>query len=352
MEHLHHFDLDLDPFQNEPDLRFYVDSVFHRGCQLRVERGLRQSKGLSVLTGEGGTGKTLLARRILDSLEEEMFDANLMVMLAGAADAESVLMRFARQLGVDDPARERSALLAQVYEQLAIVREDGRHCVLILDDAQLLAPDALAEVCGLVNLEYEERRLLSLLLVGHPELGVTLSQDPSLAARVDVRVKLPPLDLPSTHDYLLHRLGVVGGSPELFSEPAIGALYKFSRGRPRLLNTLADNALFEAYLEGKTHVESEHLERSAADLGIAFDEPIRGGTNGGLPVREIGDLDVEMACAVGDAVLDGEALPVFAARNSIAPAGADTTNIDFTREMPQAVDEGEIEELFVELMEE
>jgi type II secretory pathway predicted ATPase ExeA len=100
LEHLHHFDLSHDPFQNEPDLRFYFASAHHRDVQLRLDRGLRQHKGLCVMTGEGGTGKTLLARRILDTLEEEVFDANLMVMLAGAADAESVLSRFARQVGV------------------------------------------------------------------------------------------------------------------------------------------------------------------------------------------------------------------------------------------------------------
>ena len=271
MEHLHHFNLNQDPFQNEPDLRFYVDDAVHRDVQLRVERGLRQSKGLCVLTGEGGTGKTLLARRILDSLEEEMFDANLMVMLAGAADADAVLMRFARQVGVDDPSDDRSALLAQLYEQLAIVREDGRHTVLILDDAHILGREAMAEVCGLLNLEYEDRRLLSLLLVGVPELDVTLSHDPSLAARVDVRVHLQPLDLANTQAYLSQRLGAVGGSPEIFADSAVAALFKFGRGRPRLLNTLADNALFEAYLGGQKQVEGTHVERAAGDLGVGAD---------------------------------------------------------------------------------
>lgn len=271
MEHLHHFDLSQDPFQNEPDLRFYVDSAYHRDAQLRMERGLRQSKGLCVLTGEGGTGKTLLARRILDNLEEEMFDANLMVMLPGAADPQSVLGRFARQVGVEGPSDDRSALLAQLYDQLAIVREDGRHTVLILDDAHILSRDAMAEVCGLLNLEYEDRRLLSLMLVGVPELDVMLSHDPSLGARVDVRVHLSPLDLANARGYLSHRLSVVGGSPDLFTEAAVAALFKFGRGRPRLLNTLADNALFEAYLDGRKQVDAVHVERSAGDLGVGAD---------------------------------------------------------------------------------
>jgi type II secretory pathway predicted ATPase ExeA len=367
VEHLQHFNLELDPFQNEPDLRFYVDSTVHRDSQLRMERGLRQCKGLCVLTGVGGTGKTLLARRILDSLEEEMFDVNLMVMLAGAADAASVLMRFARQLGVEDPSQDRSALLAQLYEQLSIVREEGRHCVLILDDAHILCRDAMAEVCGLLNLEYEDRRLLSLLLIGVPEIDVTLSQDPSLRARVDLRVQLLPLDLASSQAYLHHRLGVVGGSAELFSELAVGALYKFGKGRPRLLNTLADNALFEAFLEGKQQVESHHLERSAWDLGIRCDGESSGSVlelssvaapgdeaeeSGWLSGRDIGELDLEMGAALGEEDLCPEPLPVFAASNSTVPAGADTTHLDFPMEELQAGEEAELEDLFVELIEE
>ena len=374
MEHLQHFDLNVDPFRNEPDMRFYFESAFHRDCQLRLERGLRQSKGLCVLTGAGGTGKTLLARRILDSLEEEIFDVNLMVILAGAADASSVLMRFARQLGVKEPAEERSALLAQLYEQLAIIREEGRHCVLILDDAQVLHSDAMAEVCGLLNFEYEDRRLLSLLLVGVPELDAALSHQ-SQAARVDIRVHLSPLDLTSSRAYLLHRLEVGGGKPELFSEPAMGALYKFSQGRPRLLNTLADNALFEAYLEGTRQVEPAHIERCAADLGVTADAlegegacaagsglgapaaPNEGvglfrppGANSAVGGRDISELDVEMGAALAGDELSGASLPVFEANNSPAPAGADTTRTDFASDVFEL--DAADEDLVIDLLDE
>lgn len=271
MEHLHHFGLSQDPFSNDPDLRFFFESGSHSDAQRRVERGLRQQKGLTLLTGEGGMGKTLLARRILDALEEEVFEAALLVMLPGAADATSILQRFARQLGCEEPAADRAGLLAQIYEQLAIVREDGRHAVLMIDDAQIMTPTVFAELSGLLNLEYEDKRLLSMLFVGSPELDQLVQNDPSIMPRVDVRVRLQPLDMANAAAYLKHRLGAVGANAAILPSAAMEALFKFGRGRPRLLNTLADNALFEAYLAGRSAIDATDVERAASDLGIGPD---------------------------------------------------------------------------------
>jgi len=271
VEHLHHFGLTQDPFSNEPDLRFYFESDSHRDAQRRVERGLRQRKGLTLLTGDGGMGKTLLARRILDALEEEVFEATLLVMLPGAADATGILQRFARQLGAEEPAGDRAGLLGQIYEQLAIVREDGRHAVLMVDDAQVMSPEVFSELGGLVNLEYEDRRLLSILFVGSPELDRLVENDPGISARVDVRVRLQALDLSNATKYLEHRLAAVNGKAGILPPAAIDALFKFGRGRPRLLNTLSDNGLFEAYLAGRTSIEAHDIERAASDLGIGPD---------------------------------------------------------------------------------
>lgn len=271
MEHLQHFGLGQDPFSNEPDLRVYFDSASHRAAQRRVERGLRQQKGLTLLTGEGGMGKTLLARRILDSLEEEIFEATLLVMHPGAADATGILQRFARQIGCEEPSADRATLLGQIYELLAIVREDGRHAVLMVDDAQIMTPGVFSELAGLLNLEYEDRRLLSMLLIGTSELDALVEGDPRILPRVDVRVRLQPLDLVGAEAYLAHRLASVHGNPELIPASAMETLWKLASGRPRLLNTLADNALFEAYLAGRDSIESGDLERAAADLGVGPD---------------------------------------------------------------------------------
>ena len=192
-------------------------------------------------------------------------------MLPGAADATGILQRFARQLGAEEPENDRAGLLAQIYEQLAIVREDGRHAVLMVDDAQVMTPAVFAELGGILNLEYEDRRLVSILFVGSPDLDRLVQNDPSMSPRVDVRVRLQPLDMANTTAYLAHRLAAVKGNPQTVPAYMIETLYKFGRGRPRLLNTLADNALFEAYLAGRDAIEPGDVERAAMDLGIGPD---------------------------------------------------------------------------------
>lgn len=319
MEHLQHFDLRQDPFSIEPDLRVYFDSPSHSDAQRRVERGLRQGKGLTVLTGEGGTGKTLLARRVLNGLEEEVFEASLIVMLPGATEAAHVLQRFARQLGEEQPGEDRAALMVQLYDMLAAVREEGRQSVLILDDAHLLGSEQMAEICGLLNLEYEDRRLLSILLVGLPKLDDPLLPAAGLEQRVDVRVRLQPLDADNSSRYLEHRLETAGGRPDILTPEAITRLFELSGGRPRLMNTLADNGLFEAFLAKRAGIGATDIERAAADLGILPDRganaappepqpephttgaPAEGVAVAGIDL-EASQADVELGLSMSDAM--------------------------------------------------
>jgi len=268
VEHLHHFKLAEDPFRNEPLLRFLFESRQQQEVLRRVDRAVRQAKGLCVLIGDVGSGKTMAVRQLFENLEEEVFEASMMVVLNGAADASWMLTRFAKQLGIEEPASERESLIADVYERLAIIREDGRHAVLIIDDAQALAsPETLAEVCGILKLEYEDRRLLSLVLAGTPQLDEALASNPILAHRVDVKVHLAPLEPETAAAYLAHRVRVAGGDPALLEAAAVAALHTYGRGIPGLMNTLADNALFEAFLCGRHGVTAKDVERAHCDLG-------------------------------------------------------------------------------------
>ncbi len=245
MQHHRHFGLADDPFRNEPQPSAYLETREHRDALLRVERGARQAKGFTLLLGESGSGKTMLVRQLFDKLEEEVFEASMLVVLSEAADAGWTLRRYAIQLGVDEPAADRETLYAQVYDRLAIVREDGRHAVLIIDDAQALASTrALSELVTLLKLEYEDRRLVSLILSGDETLEAAVNEIPALAGRVDIAVHLSGLDAESTVEYLAHRMAQCSGDPTIIERDALVSIHASARGLPGRMNTLTDNALF------------------------------------------------------------------------------------------------------------
>jgi type II secretory pathway predicted ATPase ExeA len=291
----------------------------------------------------------MVARRLLEDLEEEGFDASMLVVLKGSADSFWMLTRFARQLEVEEPATDREALLGQVYEKLAIIREDGRHAVLIVDDAQALAsPQTLAEVCGLLKLEYEERPLLSMVLVGVPALERALVADAMLARRADVKVRLAPLDLEAATAYLHHRIQRAQGSPEIFEADAIASLRELGGGLPGLMNTLADNALYEAFLCGRGRVSQIDVERVHRDLGWGASPPAangpqeRGTNSGGAALFAPTPLTNE----AGSLPLADETAPM-------GVSGFPKNVAEFLPDDgPPKVQDDEVEDLLVELVEE
>jgi general secretion pathway protein A len=269
VEHLSTFGLTRDPFANEPQLDLFFESRSARETAARLRRAAQQGKGLVVLTGAGGLGKTMLVRHVLEGLEDDVFEACLLVPVPGVSDGAWVLDRLARQLGVESPSRERATVLSEVYEKLAIVREDGRHAVVILDEAQVLAEQGvLRELRGLLNLEYEERRMLTLVLVGLPALARAVADEPALADRVDVPLRLAPFSDDEAARYVTHRIRAAGGNPAIVESGAVAALVKWGVGIPRRLNRLADAALFEAHLAGRVSATAADVERAAAELEL------------------------------------------------------------------------------------
>lgn len=270
MEHLSTFGLTRDPFASDAQPGSAFPTAAAADVLRRLERAAMQGKGFCLLTGEGGVGKSLLVRQLLESLEEEVFEACMLVPVPGISDGRWILSRFARQLGVEEPSEDLGALLGQVYEQMAIVREDGRHTVLLIDEGQVLADAGLLPVLrGLLNLEYEEKRLLTLVLVGLPSLGEAVDGEAALCDRIEIRVSLGALSPEESGQYVAHRIRAVEGTPAILESAAMSSLVKWGGGIPRRLNTLADNALFEAHLAGRMSATAEDVERAAADLGLA-----------------------------------------------------------------------------------
>jgi type II secretory pathway predicted ATPase ExeA len=274
LEHLSTFGLNRDPFGGDSQLVWYFEGGAFGSATKKLHRAAFQAKSLCLVTGRGGVGKTMLVRHLLDAFDEDVFEASMLVPVPGITDMRWLLTRWAQQLGVEEPESELSALLGQVYEQLAIVREDGRNAVLIVDEAQVLAERGLlAELRGLLNLEYEEKKLLTLVLVGSPSLADAVAAEPALRDRVDLRLVIPPLQPREVAGYLHHRIRAAGGNPAILESSAVEAITKLSSGIPRRVNAIADNALFEAHVEGRVSATAAHVERVAGELGFAA-EPI------------------------------------------------------------------------------
>jgi type II secretory pathway predicted ATPase ExeA len=230
-------------------------------------------KGLAVLVGDIGAGKTTLARRMLDSLPEEEYEAALLVIVHSGVTASWLLRRIALQLGVENPADEKLALLSQVYQRLVRIYESGKKAVLLIDEAQMLASrEIMEEFRGLLNLEVPERKLISFVFFGLPEIEEHLRLDPPLAQRVALKYRLEPLSAEATEAYVRHRLKLAGAPRVPFTPGALLRIHAHTRGIPRLINTMCDNALFEGFLARTRALDEGFVDRVARDLDIAVPE--------------------------------------------------------------------------------
>ncbi len=271
MKHLQHFGLASDPFVKDPLPEFHFESDAASSAERRVVRGCLQHRSLCVLTGGIGLGKSTVLRRVEEQLDEERFETNLLLLLNAKIEGSWLTTRLARMLGVSDPPTELPQLCAEVFERLAAVHEEGRHVVMMVDDAQILArTEALTELRGLLDLEQDGQHLLTVVLAGGPDLERGLMRDPSLAQRVDVSVILAPLDAEGVAAFVAHRVRLAGGDPGLFAPEALAEISRLSEGVPRLVLSLADNALHEAWLLGTAKVGADAVSRAARDLRLAL----------------------------------------------------------------------------------
>lgn len=264
------FGLSEPPFELTPNPRFLYLPPQHEEALSALQYAFAYRKGLMVLTGEAGMGKTTLVQAALARLDRRT--SRTIVVKNPALTRTEFLETVARAFGLDDPREiSKPVLLEQLEATLKRERQQDVTVVLIADEAHVMPTELLEEIRLLGNIETVSEKLISIVLVGQPELATRLN-DPSLRQlkqRVAVRCALAPLTLRDTSAYILTRLRAAGnaGTP-LFTREAVQLIHAKSRGIPRLISVICDNALVTAFATGHKMVDSPIVAEVARDFDL------------------------------------------------------------------------------------
>lgn len=252
------------PFSLTPDTDFFFGSDSHRAALETLLVSIREGDGFIKVTGEVGTGKTLLCRTLLQRLEDEAFETLYIPNPHMSRDA--LLQAVAEELGLDSKAGE--SRIAAINQRLVELARQGKRCLLLLDEAQSLPIESLEAIRLLSNLETEKHKLIQLVLLGQPELDRHLAEHGirQLRQRIVHACRLDTLDARSLPAYVEHRLQRAGyHGPRLFAPEVLRELHRLSGGVPRLVNLLCHKALMLAYGSASFRVSRRLLRQAAAD---------------------------------------------------------------------------------------
>ena len=271
----HFYELNKNPFEITPDPSFLFATRKHNEALAALYYGVRRHKGFVVLTGEVGTGKTLLVRCLLQLLRKS--DVSYAYVFNPCLSPMEFLQYIAGDFRLPAPTQSKSELLHALGTYVVSRFERGLTTVLVIDEAHHLSADVLEEVRLLTNLETAQDKLLQILLIGQQELDEKLDSSNlrQLKQRIALRSHLSALDLVETRGYVYSRLHLAGNPKpaDVFPMATIIEVHRYARGFPRLINTLCENALIHGYARQSRWITPEMIEEIASEFRLNVGEP-------------------------------------------------------------------------------
>ncbi len=263
--YLEYWGLQEKPFQNTADPRFLCMSPQHEEGLVRLKYAVQDYKFCALLTGVFGTGKTLLAQALIDSLDRDKF--NTAYIFNPQLNPIELLREIVYQLGVHDRVPEqKSEILHRLTDILSDNYSEGRHTVVIVDEAHLIEDRLVFEELRLLlNFQKKDKPLLTLILVGQPELREKIMHMKPFDQRIAIRYHLKGLKADETREYIIHRLKVAGAERQIFNESCFQMIYESTGGIPRRINQVCDLALLAAFGMNLPEVTPELIREAAMD---------------------------------------------------------------------------------------
>jgi len=265
--YLEHWNLERTPFGNVPARSAFYRSPQHEEALRRLLYVIEQRKGVAMLTGEVGCGKTTVIRALTDFLQKDQYQ--FQTISNPALQPTDLIKAILLKLGGHADNGSKTDLLNQLHQHLYQNAENGIGTVLAIDEAHVIGNQAtLDELRMLLNVQSDDEFLITLILLGQPPLLKKISELQPLKERISIKFNLDPLDIQNTLNYIVHRLKWAGATRGIFSREAIQALYEFAEGLPLRINNLCDRCLLLGLMRQARIIDSTIVHDAIEDMDL------------------------------------------------------------------------------------